>query len=92
METFKQVISALYVAFGEAAGPRAIFIANRVLRDAITDRVVDDPTAVLILESLSQDEDDLPLIDQQLTAPLDMPVEIVRVFIDPFHPTNTTLH
>lgn len=59
MDTLMQVISALYVALGEAAGgPRALRVANRVLRDAIVDGAVDDPAAIEILESLAHDEDD----------------------------------
>ena len=43
MDTLMQVISALYVALGEAAGPQALRVANQVLRDAIVDGAVDDP-------------------------------------------------
>ena len=51
METIRQVMSALYVALGEAAGvPAAMRVANRVLRDAIEDRAIDDPLAIEILE------------------------------------------
>ena len=65
MDTMTQVIAALYVALGEAAGgAEAIRTANRILRDAIADRVVDDPLAVSVLESLAHDEDDRPVIDQ----------------------------
>jgi len=61
MEALRQVIAALYVALGEAAGgPRALHVANRVLRDAIADGVVDDPFAIEVLESLAHDEDDGP--------------------------------
>ena len=50
METIKQVMAALYVALGEAAGgPAAMRTANRVLRDAIEDRAIDDPLAIEIL-------------------------------------------
>jgi hypothetical protein len=57
MNTFQQVISAIYVALAEAAGgPDALRKANQVLRDAIADGAVDDPTAVGVLESLSHDE------------------------------------
>jgi hypothetical protein len=57
MKTFQQVISAIYVALAEAAGgPDALRKANQVLRDAIADGAVDDPTAVGVLESLSHDE------------------------------------
>ena len=64
MDTMTQVIAALYVALGEAAGgEQAIRTANRVLRDAIADRAIDDPLAISVLESLAQD-DDLPTIDQ----------------------------
>jgi hypothetical protein len=63
METIKQVMAALYVALGEAAGgPQAMRVANRVLRDAIADRAVDDPVAIELLESISHDEDDMPEI------------------------------
>jgi hypothetical protein len=59
METIRQVMSALYVALGEAAGgPAAMRVANRVLRDAIEDRAIDDPLAIEILASLAHDEDD----------------------------------
>jgi len=69
MDTMTQVIAALYVALGEAAGgEQAIRTANRVLREAIADRVVDDPLAVSVLECLAQDEDDLPLIDRSYDA------------------------
>jgi hypothetical protein len=57
MNTFQQVIGAIYVALAEAAGgPVALRKANQVLRDAIADGAVDDPTAVGVLESLSHDE------------------------------------
>ena len=57
MKTFQQVISAIYVALAEAAGgPDALRKANQVLRDAIADGAIDDPTAVGVLESLSRDE------------------------------------
>jgi len=47
MNTMTQVIAALYVALGEAAGgAEAIRTANRVLRDAIEDRAIDDPLAI----------------------------------------------
>jgi len=59
METIRQVLAALYVALGEAAGgPGAMCIANKVLRDAIADRAVDDPIAIMLLESLAHDEDE----------------------------------
>ena len=65
MNTMTQVIAALYVALGEAAGgAEAIRTANRILRDAIADRVVDDPLAVSVLESLAHDEDGPPTIDR----------------------------
>ena len=64
METIRQVMSALYVALGEAAGgPAAMRVANRVLRDAIADCAIDDPLAIEILESLSHDEDGTPAIE-----------------------------
>jgi hypothetical protein len=60
MEAIQQIICALYVALGEAAGgPRALHVANRVLRDAIADGVVDHPFAIEVLESLAHDEDDV---------------------------------
>jgi hypothetical protein len=69
METIKQVIAALYVALGEAAGgPKAMCIANRALRDAIADGVIDDPLAIEILECLSHDEDDAVLEAVELPA------------------------
>jgi hypothetical protein len=56
MEALRQVIAALYVALGEAAGgPAALRRANQVLRDAIIDGAVDDPTAIMLLESLAHD-------------------------------------
>ena len=59
MNAFQQVISAIYVALAEAAGgSQALRVANQVLRDAVADGAVDDPTAVSVLKSLSQDEDD----------------------------------
>jgi hypothetical protein len=65
MDTMTQVIAALYVALGEAAGgAQAIRTANRVLRDTIADRAIDDPLAISVLESLAQDEDDLPTVDR----------------------------
>ena len=72
MDTMTQVIAALYVALSEAAGgDQAIRTANRILRDAIADRVVDDPLAVSVLESLAHDEDDQP--------PIDRPCEVTLV-------------
>ena len=57
MNTFQQIIGAIYVALAEAAGgPKALRLANQVLRDAIADGAVDDPTAIGILERLSHDE------------------------------------
>ena len=65
MDTMTQVIAALYVALGEAAGgAEAIRTANRILRDAIADRAIDDPLAVSVLESLAHDEDDCPIVDR----------------------------
>jgi hypothetical protein len=65
MDTMTQVIAALYVALSEAAGgEQAIRTANRVLRDAIADRAIDDPLAVSVLESLAHDEDDLPRMNR----------------------------
>jgi hypothetical protein len=62
MESVLQVVAALYVALSEANGsPRA---ANQILRDAIDDRVIDDPLAIGILRSLAHDEDGA----RQLTA------------------------
>ncbi|MGE5774316.1 MAG: hypothetical protein ACM3Z4_20175 [Hyphomicrobiales bacterium] len=59
MDFFTQIIAAIYVALGEAAGgPVALCKANQVLRDAIADGAVDDPTAIGVLESLSHDEED----------------------------------
>lgn len=48
MDFFTQIIAAIYVALGEAAGgPVALCKANQVLRDAIADGAVDDPTAIV---------------------------------------------
>jgi len=59
MGTLQQVVAALYVALGEAAGgPQAMRVANQVLRDAIADRAVSDPLAVEVLWSLARDDDD----------------------------------
>ena len=53
-------MAAIYVALAEAAGgPAALRRANQVLRDAIADGAVDDPTAIRLLESLAHDEDDV---------------------------------
>jgi hypothetical protein len=50
METLTQIIAAIYVALGEAAGgPNALHVANQVLRDAIADGAVDDPIAIGVL-------------------------------------------
>jgi hypothetical protein len=58
MQTFEQIMAALYVALCEAAGgERASQIANQVLRDAIEDSAVDDPTAISFLRSLSEHDD-----------------------------------
>ncbi len=62
MEAIGQVLAALYVALGEAGGPEAMRAANRVIRDAINDRVIDDPVAIGVLLSLAHDDDaDVPL-------------------------------
>jgi hypothetical protein len=59
MNSFQQIISAIYVALAVAAGgTAALRVANQVLRDAIADGAVDDPVAVRILKSLSHDGDD----------------------------------
>jgi hypothetical protein len=59
MNSFQQIISAIYVALAVAAGgTAALRVANQVLRDAIADGAVDDPVAVRILEFLSHDDDD----------------------------------
>ena len=59
MNSFQQVIAGIYVALAEAAGgPAALRRANQVLRDAIEDGAVDDPTAIMLLGSLAHDEDD----------------------------------
>jgi hypothetical protein len=52
METLQQILVPLYVALAEAAGPGAIRVANRVLRDALNDRAIDDPRAIALLRSL----------------------------------------
>ena len=67
MNTFQQVIYALYVALTEAAGPSALRVANRVLRDAIAEGVIDDPRAISVLEPLAHDEDDTSEV--QITRP-----------------------
>ena len=53
-ESMLQVIAGLYVALGEGGSSKA---ANQILRDAIADRVIDDPLAIGILQSLAHDED-----------------------------------
>jgi hypothetical protein len=61
MNSFRQILATIYVALAEAAGgPAALRKANQVLRDAIADGAVDDPTAIMLLESLAHDEDDPP--------------------------------
>jgi hypothetical protein len=67
MEAIQQILTALYVALGEAAGgPKAMRTANQVLRDAIADNAVDDPAAIRFLQSLAH-EDDTPEV--QITRP-----------------------
>jgi hypothetical protein len=57
--SFRQILATIYVALAEAAGgPAALRRANQVLRDAIADGAADDPTAIMLLESLAHDEDD----------------------------------
>ena len=59
METLTQIIAAIYVALGEAGRrPQRPACGQSVLRDAIADGAVDDPTAIEVLESLEHDEDD----------------------------------
>lgn len=59
MKSLQQIIGALYVALGEAAGgPQAMRRANQVLRDAIADRAVTDPLAIEFLGSLARDDDE----------------------------------
>ena len=59
MNSFQQIISAIYVALVVAAGgAAALRVANQVLRDAIADGAIDDPVAISVLEFLSHDEDD----------------------------------
>ena len=68
MEAIQQILTALYVALGEAAGgPKAMRTANQVLRDAIADNAVDDPVAIRFLQSLAHDEDDTREV--QITRP-----------------------
>src|SRR5262245_36132195 len=56
----EQILCALYVALSEAAGgAQARLVANRVLRDAITDRSVDNEEAIEFLKSLCNDRDDV---------------------------------
>ncbi|MGE5162982.1 MAG: hypothetical protein ACM3IH_03025 [Sphingobacteriales bacterium] len=58
MDFFTQIIAAIYVALGEAAGgPVALCKANQVLRDAIADGAVDDPPQS-VSWSRSRDEED----------------------------------
>jgi hypothetical protein len=59
MESLQQIIGALYVALGEAAGgPQAMRVANQVLRDAIADRAITDPLAIEFLGSLARDDEE----------------------------------
>jgi hypothetical protein len=59
MDTLTQILSAIYVALGEAAGgTQFLLIANKVIRDAIADGSIDDPMAIAVLDSISHDEDD----------------------------------
>ena len=70
METITQILSAIYVALGEAAGgPQALLVANKVLRDAIRDGAVDDPAAVEVLQALSHDEDDTEEVTESERLP-----------------------
>jgi hypothetical protein len=55
MEILQQVMTAMYVALAEAAGPGALNVANKVLRDALDDGVINDPRAIALLRSLAQD-------------------------------------
>jgi len=58
MNTFEQVINTIYVALAVAlGGPEALYAADQFLRQAIADGAVDDPQAIAVLESLSQDDD-----------------------------------
>jgi hypothetical protein len=59
MESMFQIVSAMYVALSEGGSPKA---ANQILRDAIADRVIDDPLAIGVLQSLAHDEDALALV------------------------------
>ena len=68
MEPLLQVVAALYVALGEAAGPQGQRAANQVLRDAIADHVIDDPLAIGVLQSLACDEDDRGLMVSEPAA------------------------
>lgn len=69
MDFFTQIIAAIYVALGEAAGgPVALCKANQVLRDAIADGAVDDPTAIGVLESLSHTTRKTPRKRQSLSG------------------------
>jgi hypothetical protein len=55
----EQILCALYVALSEAAGgSQARMVADRVLRDAIKDKSIDDEQAVEFLKSLCADQDD----------------------------------
>jgi hypothetical protein len=66
MNSFQQVIAGIYVALAEAAGgPAALRRANQVLRDAIADGAVDDPTAIMLLGSLAHDEDDATITPRE---------------------------
>jgi hypothetical protein len=60
MESVLQVVAAMYVALSESGGSSKA--ANRILRDAIADRVIDDPLAIGVLQSLAHDEDGLTLV------------------------------
>lgn len=66
METFTQILSAIYVAVCEAAGgPQAILVANKVLRDAIADGAVDDHDAIEVLQDDEEDTEETTEFERQ---------------------------
>jgi hypothetical protein len=65
MDMLQQVLAALYVSICEACGGAQVRLAaNQVLRDAIDDGAVDDPAAILLLESIAAEPDDADNIER----------------------------
>jgi hypothetical protein len=52
MESFRQMLGAVYVALAETAGEGVLDDANRILMDAVDSGAVDDPYARSALQAL----------------------------------------